>query len=380
MWMLKPVSCRAALGDYGGQAAELLEAHRAGDEGALTFIHHKHPRFLDEKIRWLPRRLTPEDIRSAAFDQSDAELAIARGYDFRDWAALEEFVDAVRAEDSPVRRFETAVDAVVDGDLVGLQQLLAGHPDLVQARSTRVTHFDPPVHRSMLLHYVAANGVEGYRQKTPPNAVAIARALLEAGAEVDALASLYGGECTTMSLLVSSSHPAEAGLQLELVEVLLDYGASPEGRGTGNWVSPVKTALLFGFRGAAELLVQRGARVEDIGTAAGMGRVEDVRRLYAGSDEAQRHQAITLAAQLGHVEVVRFLLDVGESPDRYNPEGHHAHSTPLHQAALAGHEEVVRLLVERGARRDIRDKIYHGTPLDWANYVGHKEIGEFLGT
>ena len=64
-----------------------------------------------------------------------------------------------------------------------------------------------------------------------------------------------------------------------------------------------------------------------------------------------RHRALALAAQLGHVEIVRLLLDAGEDPDRYNPADSHAHTTPLHQAALAGHDAVVRLLVERGARR-----------------------------
>jgi hypothetical protein len=44
-------------------------------------------------------------------------------------------------------------------------------PALVRARSSRVCCFDPPVvHRATRLHYVAANGVEQYRQKTPPHA------------------------------------------------------------------------------------------------------------------------------------------------------------------------------------------------------------------
>jgi hypothetical protein len=33
------------------------------------------------------------------------------------------------------------------------------------------------------LHYIGANGVEGERQKTPANAVEVARILLDAGAE-----------------------------------------------------------------------------------------------------------------------------------------------------------------------------------------------------
>ena len=60
------------------------------------------------------------------------------------------------------------------------------------------------------------------------------------------------------------------------------------------------------------------------------------------------------------------LLDADEDPNRYNLEGNHAHSTPLHQAVLGGHEAVVRLLVERGVRLDIRDTIWQSTPLGWA--------------
>ena len=101
-------------------------------------------------------------------------------------------------------------------------------------------HFDPPRHRATLLHYVAANGVEGYRQRTPANAVDVARVLLDAGAAPDSLAQLYGGDCTTMTLLVSSSHPARAGVQVALVDVLVDYGASVEP--IGQWRVDVAAA------------------------------------------------------------------------------------------------------------------------------------------
>jgi ankyrin repeat protein len=138
------------------------------------------------------------------------------------------------------------------------------------------------------------------------------------------------------------------------------------------------TALAFGYQDAAEALARRGARVDRLAAAAGLGRLADARRLLATAGAEERHKALALAAQHGHVEVVRLLLDAGEDPNRYNPEGNHGHSTPLHQAVWSGHKPVVELLVERGARLDIRDTIYQGTPLGWAEYGGRTEIAEWL--
>src|SRR5215467_7291804 len=142
-----------------------------------------------------------------------------------------------------------------------------------------------------------------------------------------------------MSLLVSSCHPANAGVQEELVEILLDFGAAIEGSGTKKWGAPLMTALAFGYPGAAQTLVRRGARVDHIAAAAGLGYLDRARQLLASADADGRHRALALAAQHGHVDIVRLLLDAGEDPDRYNPEGNHSHSTPLHQATFAGHED-----------------------------------------
>ena len=257
----KAAPFRSSLVAYEQQAESLLAAHRAADPAAIDLFHRKHPRFLDDKIKWRPKFIPASEIRDAALSFDDARLAIARCYDFLDWPSLAAHVDAV-SEQGPVFEFESAVEAVVNGDLAALQDALRRDRALVRARSSRVCCFDPPVHRATLLHYVAANGVEAYRQKTPPNAVEIARTLLEAGAEPDALADMYGAECTTMSMLVSSSHPAEAGLQVPLVELLLDFGAAIEGRGTRKWGAPLFTALAFGMTDAAEVLAKRGARID----------------------------------------------------------------------------------------------------------------------
>jgi ankyrin repeat protein len=371
----RTLSFRAPLPDYESQAERLLSAHRARDPESLEFVRRHHPRCRNEAVPWLPKEHSAEEISGVAFDRSDALLTIARSYDFADWQALAEWVGDCQQGEA-VARFESAVEAVVDGDHAALAALLRQDPALTRARSTRRTAFDPPVHRATLLHYVAANGVESQRQRTPGNAVAIARTLLEAGAEVDALASFYSGECSTMSLLVSSDHPAAAGVQAELVELLLDHGAAIEGRGE-KWGSPLKTALAFGHASAAQALVQRGARV-DFTSAAGLGRADEVANLLAGASPAHRHLALALAAQLGHTNVVRLLLDAGEDPDRFNPEGAHAHTTPLHQAVFGGHSALVEMLVQRGARLDIKDRIYGGTPLDWALHAQRQELASYL--
>ena len=101
-----------------------VEAWRAGDASAIQIVRHKHPRFLNPAIPWLPKKLSDAEVRSEAFDLSDAELTVARAYDFENWARLAEHVAAVTDEDSAVWRFESAVEAVVHGDIATLESLL----------------------------------------------------------------------------------------------------------------------------------------------------------------------------------------------------------------------------------------------------------------
>ncbi len=338
--------------DYQRQADALFAALNAGDRAAAWRFKWEHPRFKGRGV---------DDVRAARLDPDDARMVIAQEQAFNSWDELARFVP-----DTP---FEQAVDALVSGDAATLASMIRENPRLVRERSLRR-------HHATLLHYIAANGVEGVRQRTPANAVEMARMLLDAGSEVDALADMYEHKCTTMSMLVSSTPPADAGLQLKLAETLLDYGAACEGAGTG-WQSAVETALVFGFLATAEGLANRCAP-RSLGAAAGLGRDADVARLLPGADARSRHVALALAAQLGQESAVRLLLDAGEDPNRYNPDGCHSHATPLHQAVWAGHMNVVRLLVARGARLDMTDKVYQGTPLDWAVYGKREAVAEFL--
>src|SRR5215469_4922361 len=119
--------------------------------------------------------------------------------------------------------FARAARAIVTGDVEALRAELAADPSLVRARSVSD-------HHATLLHYVAANGVEPELQRPVPNADEVARVLIQAGAEIDARCDAYdeSGQ-TTLRLVVSSDHPAVAGVSARLVDVLCAAGAAVDG-------------------------------------------------------------------------------------------------------------------------------------------------------
>jgi tetratricopeptide (TPR) repeat protein len=222
--------------------------------------------------------------------------------------------------------FEAAADAIVDGDLATLGRLLSENPGLVHARSSRA-------HRATLLHYVSANGVEDFRQKTPANIVDVARTLLDARAEVDAGSRSYGDRDTTFMLVATSVHPQRAGVQLDLLRLLLDRGAE---------IPPnaVEACLANGRGAAAEFLLDRGAPLD-------LSHLEDA----DGNGMTLLHHA----AAAGSLRVVRMLLDRGAKLEARNGYG----GTVLEQAVWSAiharqpqHLEIIELLVGHGARVD----------------------------
>ncbi len=154
-----------------------------------------------------------EHIMSITLSADQARTAVAREYGFADWQAVEAL--GSRSTD-PV--FEATVDLMLAGNLSALEQALQRDPDLCQAKSA----FG---HQATLLHYLAANGVESYRQVTPMNAVELCRCLIDAGADVNASANIYGGS-RTLGLVTSSAHPANAGLTDQIADLLIKAGAS----------------------------------------------------------------------------------------------------------------------------------------------------------
>ena len=75
-----------------------------------------------------------------------------------------------------------------------------------------------------------------------------------------------------------------------------------------------------------------------------------------------------VAAEKGHVEVVKLLLEHGANPNARDMYG----VTPLHLAARKGHVEITKLLLEHGADPNAKEKLGGETPLYWA--VVHDRI------
>jgi hypothetical protein len=363
---IAPLPFRSRLQRYKKQATDLLKAYRSGEREAMYAVRQLHPRLRGRAHTNDRNDVTDAEIRRAGVTPADAQRVVARWYGFESWQELEEYTAAVNREDSSVWQFESAVEAIISGDVTTLKQLLRRNPDLVRARSTRE-------HHATLLHYVAANGVEGYRQKTPKNAVRIAEILLQAGAEVDAdldygsMRNLYPERqgSTTLGMAATSVHPAVAGVQIALLKILLAYGASVDGLG-GGW-NPLVAALHNGRGDAAAYLARRGARL-DLEGAAGVGRLDVVKgfvkrdgSLKSGATRTQMESGFAWACEYGRTRVVAFLLEKGLLIDA-QPHG----ETGLHWAAYGGHADIVKLLLRRKAPLDIRDRRFGGTPLGWA--------------
>ncbi len=232
-------------------------------------------------------------------------------------------------------RFEAAVEALVSGDLEALRRLLGEDPELVHARSKLS-------HGATLLHYVAGNGVEPEREAIPENAVEVARLLLAAGAEADAAAA-GSVRATPLAAVVASERAAAAGLQCALAAALLDHGAAVNG--PRNDGAPLAGALGFGHTAVAELLARRGARVDNLVAAAGLGRLDLVEREFDASGRLRAETrpyldvfghafstpddllecSFFLACRHGRFAVAKFLLrhgvDVRELLDAGNGDG-----------------------------------------------------------
>jgi len=91
------------------------------------------------------------------------------------------------------------------------------------------------------------------------------------------------------------------------------------------------------------------------------------------TDDQFRDTPLTIGARLGHVEMVRVLLEGGADAERTTAN----QQTALHKAALYGNLEVCRLLLDWGVKVDPLDK-WQETPLHDAARLGRLPVVKLL--
>lgn len=250
--------------------------------------------------------------------------------------------------------FRDAVEAIDNGNIKLLERLLETNPQLVSKRLDTPTegYFKHPY----LLWFIADNPIRC--EKLPPNIVGITRLLLKYVRQ-NAKESFREQIDYTFGLVATGRIPRESGVQIDLIDLLIDNGATP-GSGQG--------ALANGNIEAAKHIIERSGKIT-LTAAVCLDRMEDVIRLLPEANIDDKQVALMAAAFYGNPEMTEILINSGVDVNAYINKGFHTHASPLHQAVHSGSLETVKLLIQAGADFDAKDKVYNGTPLGWVAYM-----------
>ena len=228
--------------------------------------------------------------------------------------------------EGPLEREVTEV--IRTGDAASLQALLREHPGLATAR------LGNPARRT-LLHVVT--DWPGH----VPEAAAKIRALVAAGADVDAR---FTGPHSETPLNWAASCD-----DLDALDALLDAGADIEAGGAViGGGTPIADAVAFGQWKAARRLLDRGARTT-LWQAAALGLLDRVRDELAGTESTQEDldNALWCAAHGGQRGTAELLLERGADPAWV---GHDELTAPA-AAERSGAPEVAAWLRDEPPRR-----------------------------
>jgi peptide-methionine (S)-S-oxide reductase len=267
--------------------------------------------------------------------------------------------------------FREAVVAIDSGNIGELERLIAAAPSLVRERLVSPGAWlrdkvggalDGFFQRPYLLWFVAEDPVRN--GTLPENIVAVARAIIDA-ARRESRANLQEQLDYALTLVSWSWIARQRGVQLDLIDVLVDAGAAFAGN--------PNNALVNGNFAAAEHLVKRGADLT-LEVALCLGWWDDVERLLPTVSDDEKQFAFVLVALHGKADALRRLILAGADLNAPSA-GLYSHGTPLHHAVCSGSLEAVRVLVEAGASPSVTDSVWGGTPLGWAQYY----LGEGQG-
>src|SRR5512145_2439521 len=270
--------------------------------------------------------------------------------------------------------FREAVSAIDAGDVNTLERLLAMHPSLVRDRLDSPgawlrdqvgNALDEFFQRPYLLWFVAEDPVRN--NKLPGNIALVARTIIQA-AEREGVASLQEQLDYALRLVSWSWVARECGVQIELIDVLIDAGAAPD--------LSTHDALVNGNLAAAAHLVDRGVK-STLATALCLGRWAEVSRLAQTASAKDKQIGLVLAALNGRADALARLIALGVDLNAYSTDIY-THATALHHAVCSGSLQAVKVLVEAGAKLGTKDRAWDGTPLEWAEYYKNAQIAAYL--
>lgn len=291
----------------------------------------------------------------------ESVIDVARRGDAAERAAIVELLVRPVIRDPSFRR---AVDAIHRGDLDALVTLLDAEPRLLRERivepqcyrdATRPDYFLDPY----LFWFVGWN--PPLAPTVPSNLAAIARGMIDRGVSKANLDY-------ALMLAMSSGVVRRQGQLRALMDVLLDAGAEASAH-------DVMVALAHRELEPVHLLVERGLAMTPA-IAAAFGDAAALRHLLPMASLDEARDALAMATINHELGCARLALEAGADPNAFMPI--HSHSLPVHQAAGDGNLPMLELLVAHGARTDIADTLWHGTPLGWAQHGGREDTAAFL--
>src|SRR5690349_10786262 len=191
--------------------------------------------------------------------------------------------------------FLEAVEAIDNGHISLLQQLLQTNPELVTKQldtPNEEGYFKNPY----LLWFVADNPIR--HEKLPSNIVEIAQTI------IDALQKTKSDNYQhivdyTLGLVCTGRIPKECGVQIPLMELLIKEGARVEGSVLGSIVE-------HNFE-AARFLLDKGSDY-NLATAVGLNRMSDVKELVKTATASELYVALVVASFFGKADIISFLI------------------------------------------------------------------------
>ena len=219
--------------------------------------------------------------------------------------------------------------AIRGGDLEELQRILADNPEIAASRLEIAKGRTP-------LHIVS--DWPGFF----PNGPRVAKALIDAGADVDARTDNEHDE--------SPLHWTASSDDADIAKVLIEGGANIE-LANGSIGTPLDNAIGYACWNVARLLVESGAKVDALWHASALGMLDRLNQLLTDTSLATPEkvsQAFWHACAAGRRRAAELLLDRGADLN-WVPD--YAEGTPLDTAQGRGtqRDNVIEWLQSRGA-------------------------------